>query len=190
MANKKEVKQTLKEMGLTEAEVDKLWIELAESGLNSTVAGLHKNGIDWRTLNPSAIKSIKGLMEKCIEQEKEKKAKEEKRQKIEEQSEAAKDFYYANFFDIMYTKVELGLRLNEYEISELVYEHNLKEYEKTSEKLRWTLPVRSIVSDGERYMRIHWDKGLTESQEDMFMDQPEIVTPHTYEKIITVTDWV
>lgn len=63
------------------------------------------------------------------------------------------------------------------------------------ENRRWCRSVTSICklkdSEGrDRFFELNWDEGLTEYQENEFYEQPFEVTKNTYEKIITVTEWV
>lgn len=55
---------------------------------------------------------------------------------------------------------------------------------------RWTRTVRSIVQLGDRTFEIIWEQGLTESQDNYYPSQPVEVKLNTYEKTITVREWV
>ena len=48
------------------------------------------------------------------------------------------------------------------------------------------------IEDGlKAFFKIDWERGLTECQDDEYCwDQPVEVTPHEYEKTITVRDWI
>lgn len=75
---------------------------------------------------------------------------------------------------------------------------NLAEYSIDStygENRRWTRSVTSIckLKDDEgkdRFFELNWDEGLTECQENEFYEQPFEVAKKTYEKVVTLTEWV
>ena len=50
--------------------------------------------------------------------------------------------------------------------------------------------MTTIVQVADRFFKIDWERGLTECQEDEYWDQPVEVTPHEYEKTITVREWI
>lgn len=89
----------------------------------------------------------------------------------------------------MLARIDSSEKLTEKELSTLVYE--FKEVaEIEGDHRRWAQSMQTIVQLGERLFSITWDRGLTENQEDEFYDQPVEVEPRTYEKTITVTEWV
>lgn len=50
-----------------------------------------------------------------------------------------------------------------------------------------------VALDGslaDRYFGIDWQRGLTEYQDDSFPYPPKEVKKHTYEKTVTVTEWI
>lgn len=89
----------------------------------------------------------------------------------------------------MLSKIDSGKKLTEKELSMLPYEFN--EVERINgENRRWLRSVTSIIEIGGRYFKLQWEQGLTESQENEFYNQPYEVEKNTYEKTITVTEWV
>lgn len=69
----------------------------------------------------------------------------------------------------------------------------VNEYEEEREygdRGRWTQSVVSIIKLCNKYYQIYWEEALTEYQENSFLDQPIEVRKHTYEKTITVTEWL
>ena len=52
----------------------------------------------------------------------------------------------------------------------LVYD--FKFYEETGEDGRWTRPMYTVAKLNDRYFEVHWQKGLTELQEDYFDEYP------------------
>lgn len=84
-------------------------------------------------------------------------------------------------------KLDSKERLTESEIIEVL------EYEVESEygdNRRWSRSVATISQIGDRYFSTNWEEGLTESQENEYYEQPVEVQKKTYEKTITVTEWV
>ncbi|MDF2881542.1 MAG: hypothetical protein K0R54_2099 [Clostridiaceae bacterium] len=84
-------------------------------------------------------------------------------------------------------KIDSGEKLTKSEIREVI------EYEVESsygDNRRWSRSVQTISKIGERFFSTVWDEGLTECQEDEYYDQPVEVQKKTYEKTITVTEWV
>ena len=87
MATKKEIKEVLEQLNITEEEMDILWDELKET--NALVRNLSKNLVGWRGLNTHVIKQIPTQKEKDIESAK-KKEREEKEKKEKEEKEKIK----------------------------------------------------------------------------------------------------
>lgn len=87
-------------------------------------------------------------------------------------------------------KLSKGIKLNEDDLSELVFERE-EVYEKEGEDSRWSRTIVSVIKsdDGELYA-IEWEKGLTENQEHYFGNQPERVKIEEREVVTTVTEIV
>ena len=84
-------------------------------------------------------------------------------------------------------KIDSGEKLKKNDIREVL------EYEVESEygdNRRWSRSVTTISQIGDRYFSTNWDEGLTEYQENEYYEQPVEVEKNTYEKTITVTEWV
>jgi hypothetical protein len=86
-------------------------------------------------------------------------------------------------------KIDSGEKLSERELKTLVFECNEEERIEGDDR-RWQRSIKSIIKFENRYFAISWEQGLTENQEDDFYNQPYEVTKKTYEKTITVTDWI
>lgn len=93
-----------------------------------------------------------------------------------------------DFEERMVSKIDRKIDLTEDEISKLVYEYNI--YNEGREEHRWDRIIFTVVELCERTFGIKWRRGLTESQENSFENQPYEVIKRTYQKTITVTDWV
>ena len=77
--------------------------------------------------------------------------------------------------------------LDEWEIEDLVYNHDI--YEKIIDRGRWEDYMFTVVEIENRYFGINWNRGLTEQQEDSFLDQPYEVAKKTITKTITVDEF-
>lgn len=85
-------------------------------------------------------------------------------------------------------KIDAGEKLSEQELRELVWEYETDQVKHDSG--RWTQTIETIVELCGRTFRIMWGRGLTECQDNEFNCQPVEVKKHTYEKTITVTEWI
>ena len=75
MATKKEIKEILKELSLTETDMDNFWEDLKET--NSKARLLDKCGKTWRDMNRPVIEAVPTQKQRDIESA-ERKAQEEK----------------------------------------------------------------------------------------------------------------
>jgi hypothetical protein len=121
--------------------------------------------------------SPKKLNLKEIDMEEELKAKQEK------------EYYEEHYEEIILNKIDSGEKLNESELSSLVWEFEEIERE-YGDNRRWSRSVTSIIKINNRYFCIEWENGLTENQPNEFYDQPYEVEKKTYEKTIVVTEWI
>lgn len=85
-------------------------------------------------------------------------------------------------------KIDSGQELNRAELKLLIFDSEVETIE--GESGRWTRSVQTISKLGDRYFSTFWEQGLTEYQENEFYEQPVEVEKKTYEKTITVTEWV
>ena len=83
-------------------------------------------------------------------------------------------------------KLDNGHIFSEEEIENMFYD--LEEFEEVCyEKGRWTMPISTVFKIGDRFLRVDWEAGLTEYQENSYEEQPYEVFPKQ-EKIV-VTRW-
>lgn len=84
-------------------------------------------------------------------------------------------------------KMARGLKLNDNDIRELVFERD-EVYEEKGENRRWSRSVLTVVKalDGNTYA-IEWEEGLTESQEHEFYEQPKKAKVEKEEVVTVVT---
>jgi len=78
-------------------------------------------------------------------------------------------------------------KLEEWEIENLVIENKVDE--EVNDKGRWEEYMFTVVQLDDKYFGIDWNRGLTENQEDSFMDQPYEVVKETVTKTIIVNEW-
>lgn len=84
-------------------------------------------------------------------------------------------------------KIDSSEELTDREIREVLEYEVESEY---GENRRWSRSVTTISKIGERYFMTEWEEGLTECQQNTYGEQPEEVRKKTYEKTITITEWV
>lgn len=87
----------------------------------------------------------------------------------------------------MLDKLNKHEKLEEWEIENLVIENKVDE--EVNDKGRWEEYMFTVVQLDDKYFGIDWNRGLTENQEDSFMDQPYEVVKETVTKTITVNEW-
>lgn len=187
MATKKEIKAWLKEVNLGMEQVDFLWKELGENG-NTLVDTLKRSGQTWTDLNMHCIRQIPTQKEKDTQTFK-KRAEEAAIKQAEEEQKAKDDAYYnEHFLELMVDKIDKKIELTEYELRSLVME---EAYEVTAgENRRWSRTISSLFEHGDRLFMVDWEQGLTESQENMFYDQPYEVEKTVTTRTIEVEDVV
>lgn len=84
-------------------------------------------------------------------------------------------------------KIDSKKELTESEIREILGCEIESEY---GDNRRWSRSVTTISQIGDRYFSTDWEEGLTEYQQNEYYYQPVEVSKKTYEKTITVTEWV
>ena len=85
-------------------------------------------------------------------------------------------------------KIKNKERFTEEEIHDVVWDFP-EVWEEEFEEHRWTKDVSTVVKVGECFVRIDWQRGLTESQENEYYEQPYFVKQHKYTKTIEVEEW-
>ncbi len=185
MAYKKDIKPWLKEHGYTWEDMDRFWEECCE--INWKCKTIKRSGKSWNDMTMYQIQQIPMLKETTLQQIREK--EEEERLKAEEEQKKKDDeqYYWEHFEEIMVQKIDNGESLTEEELGEF------KDFEIQNTKgdnRRWSRTVSSICELCGRFFNLIWEEGLTEYQENEFYDQPFEVEKRTYEKKITVAEWV
>ena len=83
-------------------------------------------------------------------------------------------------------RIDSKENFDEDELSELLW--RLDEVDRIQyDDDRWTRPVSSILRIGERFFQLDWDKGLTESQQDYYEEQPLEV--FYKERVVVEKEW-
>ena len=164
MATKKDIKQVLKELNLTEADMENFYNELIET--NFIIKSLNGSGKKWNDLPIHLIKQLPTQKQKDLESMKKKQEEENKAILKEQQEKEEREYYYEHFEEIMLGKIDSNEKLTEDELKTLALEYDIeRDY---GDNRRWTRGVTSLVEIGERFFEINWEEGLTECQENEF----------------------
>jgi len=187
MATKKDIKKLLKKLNLKESDMDTYWNELIET--NWKIKSLNDSGKTWRDLNTYLIEQLPTQKQRDIESAERKEKEEQAKIEAELKAKQEKEYYEEHYEEIILNKIDSGEKLSERELASLVwdFEEVSREY---GDNRRWTRSVTSIIKIDDRFFCVNWENGLTECQENEFYDQPYEVEKKTYEKTITVTEWV
>lgn len=87
-------------------------------------------------------------------------------------------------------KMAKGYELSSHDIETLLWERE-EVYEASGEDGRWSRSMTTVVKgDDDNLYAIHWEKGLTENQEDEFWQQPQRVKLEEQEVVTTTTEIV
>lgn len=182
----KETRAWMREAGYTAKQLDEFWKDCYNT--NRKVKILTDCGKSWRDMALSAVKELPTQKERDLAAIAEREAKERAEQEAKRKAEEEREYYRTHFEEIMVKKIDSGEKLSERELSNLVCGYEVEsEY---GENRRWTRTVETIVKLCGRFFCVCWEEGLTECQENEFWEQPVEVKKHTYEKVITVTEWV
>lgn len=180
-----EQKQWMKENGYTEKQVDAFWQENIET--NFIIRNLHNHGMSWRDMNLSCVSQLPTQKERDLETLRKKEAEAHEKAEAEAKAKAEKEYYHEHFEEIMVKKITDGEKLTEKELSAI---RDFEIDREEGENRRWTRTVTSILQMCDRYFALEWEEGLTECQENEFYNQPYEVMKKTYEKTVTITEWV
>lgn len=141
----------------------------------------------------SVLKQLPTQKQRDIEYIKKKEQEEEKEKARLAKAEAEKKYYENHFEDIVYSKIRNGEPLTKEESERLVCGDSrakIVEENKDPNINRWTQNVETIIKLRDKYFAFRWQLGLTEYQENSYDLEPVEVFPNTYEKTITVTEWL
>jgi len=185
MATKKEIKEVLKELNLTELDMDNFWEDLKES--NATARLLNKCGKTWRDMNAGVIKSLPTQKERDLENAERKAQEEKEKAEIELKAKQDREYYYNHFDEIILSKIDKGEELTEDELS-TIRDYSIEDIE--GDESRWSRDIESIIELCGRTFSLSWSRGLTECQENSFYNQPHEVEKKTTIKTITVVEWI
>lgn len=182
----KEQKTWMKESGYTETQMDAFWNDNVDT--NPIVRNLNSHGMSWRDMNLVCVKQLPTQKERDLKAIAEKEAKERADKEAEEARLREEKYYNEHFDELMVNKILTHEDLTDRELSELVYGYAVEtDY---GENRRWTRTNTTVVKLLGRYFSVDWEEGLTEYQENEFYNQPIEVEKKTYEKTITVTEWI
>lgn len=187
----KEQKQWIKNNGYTEKQIDAFWEDCRST--NSVINAISNNGGTWRDMSISVLKQLPTQKQRDVEYIKKKEQEEEKEKARLAKAEAEKKYYENHFEDIVYSKIRNGELLTKDESERLVCGNSraeIVEENKDPDTNRWTQNVETIIKLRDKYFAFRWQFGLTEYQENSYDLEPVEVFPNTYEKTITVTEWL
>lgn len=184
MAKKEDIKEWLSKNGLTKKEVNQMWDECCE--VSSKCRMIRDAGKSWKNLPMNQIEKIPTLKEKTLRNLREKdthattSVSEQAESSVQELSESEK----------LLQKIINKERLSEREIRSLLWDYGTGVDELEGDIGRWTQSVSTIVKLCDQYVRIDWDRGLTELQENHYNEQPYLVEKR--ERVVTqvVVDWL
>lgn len=182
---KKEVRALIKEMGYTADQMQAFWDELKE--VNSKVKMLSNNGVNWFDMAPSVIRTLPEEKEKTLKRLAEQKEKEQKEKEEAERKQQEKEYFEQHFEEIMLNRIDNGEAIEEKYLEELVDGFEIETIK--GDIGRWTMHMTTIIQLGDRTFAINWERGLTEMQENSYMDQPYEVEKVAQEKVVVVTEW-
>lgn len=187
----KEQKQWIKNNGYTEKQIDAFWEDCRST--NPVVNAISNNGGTWRDMSISVLKDLPTQKQRNIEYIKKKEQEEKEEKNRLAKAEAEKKYYENHFEDIVYSKIRNGELLTKDESERLVCGNSraeIVEENKDPDTNRWTQNVETIIKLRDKYFEFRWQFGLTKYQENSYDLEPVEVFPNTYEKIITVTEWL
>lgn len=191
MATQKEIREILKDLNFTESDMNNFWNDLIET--NTLVKSLDNIGKTWKDMNISVIRTLPTQKQRDIESN-ERKAKEKQKETeriLKEQED--RNYYSTHFNEIMLSKIDNNIKLDESELRELAFDFEVEREEGDSG--RWSQGIRSYIQIKDRYFVLDWDRGLTENQPNEFYNQPYEVIKEVTEKIIPehkeiITEWI
>lgn len=182
----KEQREWMKENGYTEQQMDEFWDE--NIGTNPVVRNLNQHGMSWRDMNLCVVKNLPTQKERDLKILKEKELKEQAEKDAALKIKQDREYYNEYFDEVIIAKIENKEDLTDKELRTLVTEYDVETT--YGENRRWNRSVTTIIQIKDRFFSIDWQEGLTELQEDYFDSQPVEVIRHTYEKVITVVEWI
>lgn len=183
---KKEREALLKELGYTEADMQGFWDE--NVGVNRVITMLNDSGKTWKDLCVHQMRGLPTLKEVTLSKLKEKEQKEKEKAELEEKIRQDKEYYNNHFEEIMANKIDAGEELTEKELDRLTYGNYVVD-EIEGDNGRWSRSVKTIVNLCGKHYAINWEQGLTECQENSFMNQPYEVELQAYKKLVDVKEW-
>lgn len=186
MATKEQISSLLKKLNMTAEKIQELWDNAKL--YSQTVRNLSSAGKNWSDLNIPCIESLVTLKEEHLKHLEDAK-KEEQAKMAEVEKENKRKESLRNEEELL--KRIYSKDLNEDELRKIVFECSIAEIIETTygEKRRWSRSACTIIRIKDLFFAINWEDGLTESQENIFSDQPYQV--NKIEKTITkkIIEW-
>lgn len=179
MARKEDINKWLEKNGLTKKEVKQMWKECCE--INAKCRMLNEAGKSWKDLPMSQIEKIPTYKENMLKTNTENMTEPSNNNTVElkEVSESER----------LFQKIKNKERLSESEIRSLLWEYGEEVDEIEGGSGRWTQFISTIVKLCGQYVRIDWQRGLTEMQENVYDEQPYFVEKKKRVIQKVVVDW-
>lgn len=186
MATKKDIKEFLKETNITSEIMDIEWQKLLDIQHKFAIA-INNMNKGWRDIAIHQIKQIPEQYDKTLKIREEVKLKEEREEQERIKEKKEREYYLNHFEEIMYYKICNNIDLTEEDLKMLIHETKQVDVIEHDEN-RWTRTMETIVMLNNKLFSIIWSRGLTESQENGYYNQPVEVKEVT--KTITVKEYV
>lgn len=185
----KERNALLKELGYTEDEMQRFYDDAAT--VNSKIKVLKDTGHKWTDLTIYQMRQLPGLMERTLEQIKEKQQEEEAKQAEEEIKQQEMESYSDEYGKNILKKIDAGEKLTKEELNTLVHEYGYDK-EESADVYKNTRSVTTVVRLGDekdsRFFSIDWIEDLSAFGENMFDSQTcEVVEVYD---MVKVKKWV
>lgn len=186
------IDKILEENGWTREFMDGEWERamraLDDGCKNPALAAFANESRTWVALPKHLIVQVPGLADRMYTRKAEREAKEAAEEAERKARAEARSYYYDHVEEILVAKIDAGEELSESEVEDLVMfcDHYADE---EGDDRRWTREVTTYIrTEAGRFFRICWERGLTESQEDFYLEQPVEVCLHEREKVIRVVE--
>lgn len=187
MAKKEEIREWMSRNGLTKQDVNQMWDECCE--VNSKCKMVRDAGKSWKNLPMSQIEKIPTLKEKTLRYLREKESNAAAVDSSNQTNQTESTSQDLSESERLFQKIKNNERLSEREIRSILFEYGEEVDEIEGDSDRWTQFISTIVKLCGQYVRIDWQRGLTEMQENIFDEQPYFVEKK--ERVVqkVVVDW-
>ena len=184
MARKEDINKWLEKNGLTKKEVKQMWKECCK--INVKCRLLDEAGKSWKDLPMSQIEKIPTYRENMLKSNTENTTESSS---TETTNNAAAELEEMSESERLFQKIKNKEYLSESEIRSLLWDYGCEVDEIEGGAHRWTQSVSTIIELCGQYVRIDWQRGLTEMQENIYDEQPYFVEKKKRVIQKVVVDW-